>query len=133
MAGRVSALGLGMYGGAHLRAPVGATGLSIGGAQTASPEYLCAWWNPAAIVTVRQKRLTLGTGYRPMGRAEGYLGFDFLVPPRVGVEFSVLYRGMPKIEGLVDDQEYPLDDCAYETFSFKIGLSYLLRKNFLDL
>ena len=129
MVGRVSALGLGMYGGAHLRAPVGATGLSIGGAQTASPKYLCSWWNPAAIVNVRQKKLTFGTGYRPMGRAEGYLGFDFLVPPRVGVELSVLYRGMPKIEGLVDDQEYPLDDCAYETFSFKIGLSYLLRKN----
>ena len=56
MVGRVSALGLGMYGGAHLRAPVGATGLSIGGAQTASPKYQCSLWNPAAIVNVRQKK-----------------------------------------------------------------------------
>lgn len=123
-----SALGLGRYGGAYLRSPVGATAFSTGGAQTASAEYLCSWWNPALLATLKQRKLTLGLGYRPMGRTDGYLAFEFPVPPRVGVGLSVLYRGIPFIKGLVDEQEYPLDDCAYETFSLKIGCSYLIRR-----
>ncbi len=125
----VSALGLGWYGGAYLREPVGATAFGIGGAQTASPEYLCSWWNPAALATLRKKNLALGLGYRPLGRTEGYLSFEFPVPPRVGMGLSVLYRGILAIKDLVDEQEYPLDDCAYSTFTFKIGLSYLIKRN----
>lgn len=124
-----SALGLGRYGGSYLRSPVGATAFSKGGAQTASAEYLCSWWNPALLAMLKQKKLTLGLGYRPMGRTDGYLAFEFPVPPRVGVGLSVLYRGIPLIKGLVDDQEYPLDDCAYETFSLKVGFSYLIKRN----
>lgn len=129
MAHPVSALGLGRYGGGYLRAPVGATAFALGGAQTASPQYLCSWWNPALLATLKQKKLTLGLGYRPMGRTDGYLAFEFPVPTRVGMGLSVLYRGIPFIKGLVDEQEYPLDDCAYETFSFKIGCSYLIKRN----
>ena len=124
----ISALGLGRYGGGYLRAPVGATAFALGGAQTASPQYLCSWWNPALLSTLKQKKLTLGLGYRPLGRTDGVLAFEFPVPNRVGVGISVLYRGIPLITGLVDEQEYPLNDCAYETFSFKIGCSYLIKR-----
>ncbi len=106
------------------------TGLGIyGGAQTASPRYLCSWWNPALLAGLRQKSVALGVGYRPLGRTEGYVGFEFSVPPRVGLGLSVLYRGIPVIKGLVDEQEYPLDECAFETFSFKVGIAYLIRRN----
>lgn len=125
-----SALGLGRYGGSYLRSPVGATAFSTGGAQTASAGYLCSWWNPALLAMLRQKKLTLGLGYRPMGRTDGYLAFELPVPPRVGVGLSLLYRGIPLIKGLVDEQEYPLDDCAYETFSLKVGFAYLIKRNF---
>lgn len=116
------------YGGAYLRAPVGATAFSLGGAQTASPKYLCSWWNPAALVYYKQKKLTLGTGYRPLGRTEGYLSFEFPVPPRVAIGLSMLYRGDPFLKDLVDEQEYPLEDGAYTTLSFKIGVSYLIKR-----
>ncbi len=125
----VSANGLGGYGGAFLREPVGAAAFSIGGAQTASADYLCSWWNPATLSRLKQKKLTLGVGYRPLGRSEGYLSFEFPVPPRVGMGLSVLYRGILAIDDLVDDQEYPLETSAYSTYSFKIGLSYLIRRN----
>ncbi len=124
----VSANGLGWYGGAFLREPVGAAAFSIGGAQTASADYLCSWWNPAALSRLKQKKLTLGVGYRPLGRSEGYLSFEFPVPPRVGMGLSVLYRGILALDDLVDDQEYPLETSAYATYSFKIGLSYLIRR-----
>ncbi len=124
-----AAQGLGRYGGAHLREPVGATAFALGGANTASPDYLCSWWNPAALATLRRKVLTLGLGYRPLGRSEGYLSFEFPIPPRVGMGLSVLYRGILKIDELVDEQEYPLNDCSYSTYSFKIGLSYLIKRN----
>lgn len=125
----VSAIGLGGYGGAFLREPVGATAFALGGAQTASPKYICSWWNPAALVFNKKKSLVLGVGYRPLGRTEGYVSYEFPLPPRAGVGLSVLYRGIPFIKGLVDDQEYPIKDCAYSTYSFRAGLSYLVRKN----
>ncbi len=125
----ISAIGIGGYGGAFLREPVGATAFALGGAQTASPKYICSWWNPAAIVLNKKKSLVLGVGYRPLGRTEGYISYEFPLPPRAGVGLSVLYRGIPLIKGLVDDQEYPIKDCAYSTYSFRAGLSYLIRKN----
>ncbi len=125
-----SAVGIGGYGGAYLREPVGATAFALGGAQSASPQYLCAWWNPAALMTVKKKSLALGTGYRPLGRTEGYLSFEFPLPPRAAIGVSTLYRGIPLIKGLVDEQEYPLEDCAYATYAFRMGLSYLIKRNF---
>ncbi len=122
--------GPGGYGGAFLRAPVGAAALSLGGAMTASPEYLYTWWNPAAQVKLHRRAIVLGTGYRVLGRTEGYFSVEHPIPPRVGMAFSMLYRGDPFVDDLVDEQEYQLDDCSYTTFSFKLGLSYLIRRNF---
>jgi hypothetical protein len=123
------AASLGGATGAYLREPVGATAFTLGGARSASPTYLCSWWNPAALSALQHKNLALGVGYRPLGRAEGYLSFEFPIPPRVGMGLSVLYRGILLINDLVDDQEYPIEDCSYSTYSFKVGLSYLIRRN----
>lgn len=126
----LSAGGIGELGGGYLRAPVGATAFSLGAAQTAAPAYLCSWWNPSGLALIKQRQASLGIGYKPLGRTEGYLSYEFMIPPRVGMSLSALYRGILLIDGLVDDQEYPLDNCAYSTYSFKIGLSYLIRRNF---
>lgn len=126
----ISAVGLGGYGGAFLRAPAGATGFSIGGAQSVSPKYLCSWWNPAALNNITKKQFVMGTGYRPLGRTEGYTSLEFRIPPRMAMGFSLIYRGDPFINDLVDDQEYPLEDGSYTTLSAKIGMSYLIRRNF---
>ncbi len=122
------AAGLGQYGGGYLREPVGAAGFALGGAQTAAPAGLYTWYNPASLSLLKERQLALGLGYRPLGRTEGYLDYAFPVPPRVGMGLSFLYRGIPLISGLVDEQEYQLDDCAYSTYSFKVGISYLIRR-----
>lgn len=121
--------GLGGYGGSFHRAPVGAASFSLGGAQTASAKALCVWWNPAALSHLKKNVLVMGTGYRPLGRTEGYASFEFLVPPRMAMGVSLLYRGDPFIDDLVDEQEFPLEDGSYTTLSGKIGVSYLIKRN----
>lgn len=128
--GEIWAKGLGGYGGAHLRAPVGATAFALGGAQTAAPSYLYSWWNPAALAYLKQKKLSLGGGYRTLGRTESYLSFEFPIPSRAAMSMSMLYRGDPRLHELVDEQEYPLENGAYTTLSFKTGFSYLVKRNF---
>lgn len=118
----------GGYGDAYLRAPVGAAGFASGGAQTAAPLYAHAWWNPAALSTMKQRIVSSGVGYKTLGRTEGNVAFEFLIPPRVGMALSLLYRGDPVIKDLVDDQEYPLESGSFTSFSFKITLSYLIKK-----
>jgi hypothetical protein len=125
----IIAAGLGGYGGSFHRAPVGASAFSLGGAHTSSPKMLCVWWNPAALSHLKKKILVMGTGYRPLGRTEGYTSFEFLVPPRMAMGVSLLYRGDPFIDNLVDEQEYPLEDGSYATLSGKIGISYLIKRN----
>lgn len=119
---------LGQYGGAFLRAPVGATGLGLGGAQTASASYFCSWWNPALLREIRKRTLSIATGYRPLGRTEGVVGFEFPIPPRMAMGISLLYRGDPFLNDLVDKDEYPLEDASYTTLSVKTGLSYLVTR-----
>ncbi len=129
----VRANGLGGFSGAFLRGPVGANAAARGGALTANPAYACSWWNPAAIVTNRNKSLSAGGGYRSLGRTEGLAAFEFPIPPRVGMGLSVLYRGDPFLKDLYTGGPYAnpekeAEDGAYTSISFKIGLSYLVSR-----
>lgn len=120
--------GVGGAGGAFLRGPAGAGAFALGGAQTASPTYLCSWWNPAAL-SRKATKLSMGVGYRPLGRPEGAFSWEFPVPPRVGMGFGLVYRGAVFREGdLVDDQENPLDGGAFTSVTLKTGFSYLAAK-----
>jgi hypothetical protein len=115
--------------GAYLRAPVGAAAFAMGGAQTANPHYLCSWWNPASLVLLESRRLSLGTGLKSLGRIEGFFGWEFAVPPRAAIGLSLLYRGDPYMSNLRDAQENRLDPASYTTATVKIGLSYYAAKN----
>lgn len=114
--------------GAYLRAPTGATAFAMGGAGTATPDYLCAWWNPAILSTYKNPRAALGMGIRSMGRTEGFGSFAFRIPPRVGMGMSLLYRGDPFLTGLRDRDENEVERGAYTTLTLKIGLSYVVSR-----
>lgn len=124
----VSAAHFGGLGGAFLRSPVGATGFALGGALTASPEYLCVWWNPAALADLKKRKLSIGLGYRPLGRTDGSLNFEFPIPTRMAMGLSILYRGDPFINGLVNKNEEELETMAYTTLTGKIGVSYVINR-----
>ncbi len=117
--------GLGGLSGAHLRSAVGADVFARGGANAASPEYLCMWSNPATLVLKDEKTVVVGSGYRMLGRTEAFASYEFKVPPRVGLGFSLLYRGDLSLTNLYDADENKLEDGRFTTLAFKIGLSYL--------
>ncbi len=123
--GTVGAEGLGGLSGSHLRSAVGADVFARGGANAASPDYLCMWSNPATLVLMDQKTIVVGSGYRMLGRTEAFASYEFKVPPRVGLGFSLLYRGDPFLKDLYDADENKLEDGRFTTLAFKIGLSYL--------
>jgi hypothetical protein len=114
--------------GAYLRPPVGATALAMGGANTASPDFLASWWNPAVLANLREKHASAGIGFRSMGRSDAFGSFEFRVPPRLGVGVTVLYRGDPFINDLYDENENKLPGTSYTTFTGKIGLSYYVSR-----
>lgn len=128
LAADIAFCGLGGLSGAYLRSPVGGTAFAMGGAATASPSNLCSWWNPASLSLLKSKTLILGTGYRTLGRTDGFVAWEQRVPPRVGLGLSMLYRGDPFLKNLYDEQEYRLEDGSYTTLSFKIGLSYIISR-----
>jgi hypothetical protein len=127
-AGAVTAGGMAGTAGAYLRVPVGATAFGMGGANSAEPTYLCQWWNPAALADLKIKQLTIGTGYRAFGRADGFAGWEFRVPPRVAMGFTLLYRGDPFLNNLYDEQEYRLDNGSFTTLTAKVGFSYMINR-----
>ncbi|NLE02744.1 MAG: hypothetical protein GX640_23000 [Fibrobacter sp.] len=125
---RSDASALGGYSGDYLRLGIGGTALGMGNANTASPEYLMAWWNAAALSFVKKSNLSAGLGIRSFGRSDAFLEFDFRVPPRVGVGLFLMYRGDPFLNDLYDAQENPLPGAAYTTITGKIALSYYLSR-----
>jgi hypothetical protein len=118
--------------GAWLRPPVGAVAMSMGGAATASPRSLYAWYNPAMIVGVGDRTLGGGIGVRSLGRLEGYGGFAFRIPPRVGMAVALLYRGDPIIKDMwgIDAADNPvkLGTASYTTLTLKTSLAYLINR-----
>jgi hypothetical protein len=124
-----SAGGPGGLPGAWLKAPVGGASAAMGGAGAADAAHLFSWTNPALFVKHKEARLTLGGSYRSLGRAEGLFASEFRVPPRVGMGFSVLYRGNPVLDNLYDADGNPLENGSFSTLTFKIGLAYLVSKN----
>lgn len=113
--------------GAYLRPPVGAAATALGGASTAMPDYYAAWWNPAALGFLRERRLAGGTGLRSLGRLDAFGAFDFPIPPRVGMGLMVLYRGDPSLT-LYGTDERLLPASSYTTMTFKGALSYYVNR-----
>jgi hypothetical protein len=127
----LSAGEVGGLSGAYLRPAVGAAALAMGGASSASPDYLACWWNPAMIAPSKEKKIELGTGTRSLGRTDLFGQFTFKVPPRLGMGFLVLYRGDPFLDNLYnDDYDDPqkLKRASYTTITSKIALSYNFSK-----
>ncbi|MBD3316097.1 MAG: hypothetical protein GF344_09940 [Chitinivibrionales bacterium] len=114
--------------GAYLRSPAGADAYARGGARTADPDYFAAWWNPAKLAVLKEKKLTLGGGIRSLGRTDGLAGWEFRIPPRAALGLALLYRGDPFLKNLRDADEDHLEDGDYTTFTVKIGLAYRVSR-----
>lgn len=108
--------------GAFLRAPVGASAFALGGANSASPEYLATWWNPAILPVYRERHAAIGMAVRSMGRMEGFADLSFRIPTRFGVGISALYRGDPFLDDLYDDQGEALEGGSYTALALKAGV-----------
>lgn len=122
------ASGIGGTSGAYLRPPVGAVATGLGGAYTASPDYYAAWWNPAVISCLRERRIAGGTGLRTLGRMDACGAYDFRIPQRVGLGITALYRGDPSLGNLYDLDERLLPKASYTTLTIKTALSYYVNR-----
>jgi hypothetical protein len=125
---RTGAQGVGGTSGAYLRPSMGAAASAMGGACTAAPDNYAPWWNPAVLANLRSSRLAAGTGLRPLGQVDGYGSIEFRVPPRAGMGFFVLYRGVPSLGTLYDPDEIPLPSASYTTLTIKTAVSYYLTR-----
>ncbi len=114
--------------GAYLMPSLGASALAMGGAYTATPESFTSWWNPGMLANVKGKRISGGAGMRSLGRTDLYAAAEFRVPPRLGMGLLFLYRGDPFINDLYDENEKPMGDARYSTFTGKISLSYVVTR-----
>ena len=114
--------------GAYLRYPVCPSALAMGGAYSAAPLSCMPWWNPAAMSREKQRVASLGTGFRSLGRTDGYASLTFRVPPRMAMGLFVLYRGDPFLNDLYDENEQPLGNAAFTSFTGKIALSYYISR-----
>jgi hypothetical protein len=114
--------------GSYLRFPLGTRAIAMGGAQTASPDELCTWWNPAMLSTKTATQCSLGGGLMSMGRAEGYSSLEFKISPRVGMGIMPVYMGDASLNNLYDENEEPLSSGAFTTLTVKAALSYLMTR-----
>jgi len=122
--------------GTIFRLPAGAWASGMGGAVSASPDYMISWYNPSQLPHLRDRRASAGAGIRSLGRTEGWASYDFRVPQRMGMGLSLVYRGDPFISGLYDGyyegsevvEEYKLNSAAWTAMSFKFGAGYLLSR-----
>lgn len=113
--------------GAYLRPPMGAAAVALGGAWSAMPDNYVAWWNPAALGFLREKRIAVGSGLRSLGRVDGFGSFEFPIPPRVGMGLLALYRGDPVLN-LYGTDERMLPTASYTTMTMKAALSYYVNR-----
>jgi hypothetical protein len=114
--------------GAYLLPSLGASALAMGGAYTASPESFTSWWNPGMLANIKGKRVSGGVGIRSLGRMDAYAAAEFRVPPRLGMGLLFLYRGDPFVNDLYDENEKPIGNANYTTFTGKVSLSYVVTR-----
>lgn len=114
--------------GAYLRPWAGAEAMAIAGANSALPEYLSPWWNPAAMSFHKGRVLSGGLGLRSLGRTDAFGNFEFKIPPRLGLGLMVLYRGDPFLNNLYDENENPLERASYTSLTGKIAFSYYINR-----
>jgi hypothetical protein len=122
--------------GGIFRLPAGAWASGMGGAVSADPDYMISWYNPSQLPHLRDRRASMGTGIRSLGRTEAWASYDFRVPQRAGMGLSFVYRGDPFIGNLYDGyyngnevaEEYRLNSAAWTAVSLKIGAGYLVSR-----
>ncbi len=115
--------------GAYLRAPVGAASVAMGGAGSASPDYLGAWWNPAVLPMYDSRHVSAGLGVRSLGRMEGNADLSLRIPTRFGIGVSALYRGDPFLDDLRDEYGEKLDGGSYTTLSLRAGVGVRISRS----
>jgi hypothetical protein len=114
--------------GAYLRAPVGATAMALGGANSASPDYLASWWNPAILGMYRERHVSAGMGVRSLGRMEGSADISFRIPTRFGIGVCALYRGDPFLDELHDEYGELLDGGSFTTLTLKAAVGFRMNR-----
>ncbi len=114
--------------GAYLRPWAGAAAMAVAGANSAFPEYLSPWWNPAAMSFHKGRVFSGGVGLRSFGRTDAFGAFEFKIPPKLDLGLMLLYRGDPFLNNLYDENENPLERASYTTFTGKIAFSYYLSR-----
>ncbi|HEX2958977.1 MAG TPA: hypothetical protein VHO70_19235 [Chitinispirillaceae bacterium] len=114
--------------GAYLRPSVGAAAMAMGSANTALPDNLSPWWNPAAMAFHKQLGFVGGVGLRSLGRTDAFGSFECKIPPRLGLGLMILYRGDPFLNDLYDVNENPIEDASYTTITGKIAFSYYINR-----
>lgn len=125
---RTGASTVGGSSGAYLRPWAGAAAMAMGGANSALPEYLSPWWNPAAMTFHKGRLLSGGVGLRSLGRTDAFGAFEFKIPPRLDLGLMLLYRGDPFLNELYDENENPLERASYTTLTGKIAFSYYINR-----
>jgi len=125
---RTDASTVGGSSGAYLRPWAGAAAMAIAGANSAMPDYLSPWWNPAAMPFHKGRVLSGGIGLRSLGRTDAFGAFEFKVPPRLDLGLMLLYRGDPFLNNLYDENENPLERASYTTFTGKIAFGYYINR-----
>jgi opacity protein-like surface antigen len=122
--------------GAVFRMPAGAWASGMGGAVSADPDFMLAWYNPSQLPNLRDSRVSAGAGLRSLGRTESWASYDFRVPPRVGMGLAFVYRGDPFLNNMYDGyysgsdvvEERPLNSAAWSALSLKIGAGYRVSR-----
>jgi len=114
--------------GAYLRLPVGPVASAMGNANSASPRFMGAWWNPAVLSTYKTRSAFIGGAYRSQGRTDGFASLSFRIPPRAGMGLMILYRGDPFLNDLHSADEELLGRAAYTTLTIKAAVSYFINR-----
>ncbi len=127
----ISAEGIGGQGGAVWRAPLGAESFAMGGAHTADPQYNRVWWNPAALAIIRRGgTISVGGGYRPLGRSEMNFGLEKALPPILAGGLLFAYRGDHSLDNLRGAEGEQLPKSSFTALDLSAGLSISISRRF---
>ncbi len=118
--------------GPFTRMGIGSRAQAMGNAQVAlcEPTTVAAYWNPAMAVMIPGKQ-TLSTSYRFMslGRRQGHVSFQTLVPPRMALGFALLYHGDRDIP-IYNDDGTKVYTGGFLSVAMHICLAYKVNRRF---
>ncbi|MFZ0389039.1 MAG: hypothetical protein WAN36_01165, partial [Calditrichia bacterium] len=87
--------GNGGYAGAYLRLGLGARAISMGNAQTATPEHpLGFFYNPAGVPFLEKRAAAFSYNFMSLDRRFLFAGFSTPLKPHAGVSVGWIYSGV---------------------------------------